>query len=510
MGRVGGRAVVVGASMAGLLAARVLADAYEHVTVLDRDQLGDDNARRRGVPQGAHAHALLPGGQAALDELFPGLTAELVAGGAATGDGLGQLRWHLGGHRFRRPWLGVEGLFATRPFIESRVRARTSAIPNIDITDRCDVLGLTAHDGTVDGVRLLRRLDGSAEEVLAADLVVDCSGRGSRTPARLSDLGFGPPPEDGTRLGLGYASRLFRVPPGTLGDDRAVMIDATVQNLRGGVMFAVEGDRWLVTLSGLLGEHPPTDDRGFAAFARSLAAPDIADATEQGHALSDPVAFKYPASLRRRYEALRSFPDGLLVMGDAVASFNPIYGQGMTVAALEAQVLQRLLERGRPPSPRQYFARIAKVVDVAWDMALGADLSYPQVEGERTRRTRMLNRYAARAQAAAARDATVAGTFIRVTGLVDPPQRLLAPRVAWRVLRKGHGPRPARSRSPIGRPIVSCPRRPREPARPSHPARQRHPHPDPRDRPPFDRGRGLRPREPRPEGGLGADAERDR
>jgi hypothetical protein len=197
----------------------------------------------------------------------------------------------------------------------------------------------------------------------------------------------------------------------------------------------LEGHRWMVTLAGILGDHPPTDPVGFLDFARSLRFPDIYQAVRDAEPLDDPVAFRFPASVRHRYEKLHRFPDGLLVMGDAVASFNPIYGQGMSVAALEALALRRHLEHGTAPRPRFWFRELARVVDVPWDIAAGGDLDFPGVQGRRTAKVRLVSAYLARLHAAAAHDADLAAAFLRVAGLVAPPGSLLRPGVAARVLR---------------------------------------------------------------------------
>jgi hypothetical protein len=191
----------------------------------------------------------------------------------------------------------------------------------------------------------------------------------------------------------------------------------------------------MVTLGGVLGDHPPTDPDGFLAFARSLRFPDIYETIWDAEPLDDPVAFRFPASVRHRYEQLHRFPDALLVLGDAVSSFNPIYGQGITVAALEALALRRHLEQGIEPQPRRVFADLARVVDVPWDIAAGGDLVFPGVPGRRTPKVRLLSAYLARLHAAAAHDATLASAFVRVIGMVAPPQSLLGPGVVLRVLR---------------------------------------------------------------------------
>ena len=440
MGRqVGERAVVLGASMAGLVAAQVLADGYGQVTVVDRDELPETTSHRRGVPHGRHIHALLARGHQALEELFGGLTAELVAHGVPAGDVLADARLYFSGHRLRRAPTGLGLVCASRPVLEGHVRARVRARPNVTMLDRCDVVGLaTTPDGRrVTGARVLRRADGSAEELLGADLVVDASGRGSRTPAWLDALGYPRPEREEVRIGLGYATRTYRLPPDALGGDLAVLQAATPGHPRAGALQVLEADRWMLTLAGILGDHPPTDPDGFLAFARSLRFPDIHEAVRDAEPLDDPVAFRFPASVRHRYERLDRFPDGLLVLGDAVASFNPIYGQGMSVAALEALTLRRHLERGVEPQPRRWFRDLARIIDVPWDMAAGGDLVFPGVPGRRTPKVRLVNAYLARLHAAAAHDAHLAGAFLRVAGLVAPPQTLLRPGVVLRVLRNG-------------------------------------------------------------------------
>lgn len=428
--QIGDRAVVLGAGMAGLLAARVLADAYAEVTVVDRDELPMVSGPRRGVPQDRHAHGLLARGQQALDELFPGFTAELIGNGVPAGDLLGQVRWYLSGGRLRQSDSGLIFLCASRPFLEGAVRARVRALPNVSLVERCDIVGLTTtlDQRRVTGARVLRRADGSAEEVLGADLVVDATGRGSRTPVWLEELGYQRPEEKRVRIGLGYATRTYRARPGALGGDLVI--------LGGGGLQVIEGNRYLVTLGGVLGDYPPTDPAGFLAFARSLPVPDIYQVICDAEPLDDPVAFRFPASVRRHYEQLARFPDGLLVVGDGVCSLNPMYAQGMTVAALEALTLRRHLQGGVAPQPRRFLRDVARVVDVPWQIAVGGDLANPGVEGRRTLTVKSMNAYLSRLHAAAVHDASLAIASVRVAGLVDRPQALLRPGVVRRVLRQ--------------------------------------------------------------------------
>ena len=257
--QIGDRAVVLGASMAGLLAAHVLAESYGQVIVIERDELPETSMHRRGVPHGRHLHALAARGQQALDELFPGLTAELVADGAKAGSLLADARMYLSGHRLRQTDTGLVLLCASRPFLEAHVRARVRAHPNVTLLERCDVVGLatTPDNRRVSGARVLRRADSSAEEVLLADLVVDASGRGSRTPTWLDSLGYSRPDLEQVRIGLAYATRMYRLPTDALNNDLAILDAATPQLPRTGALLALEGDQWMLTLAGILGDHPP-------------------------------------------------------------------------------------------------------------------------------------------------------------------------------------------------------------------------------------------------------------
>lgn len=437
MTRIGEHAVVLGAGIAGLLTARVLADAYRTVAVCDRDAVPPIGAHRRGVPQAWHVHGLHPRGRQVLDEFFPGLTARLIEQGAVTGDALGDSRWQLSGHQLGQVDIGLPVLMASRPFLEGHVRAQVSALPNVTIVECTDVVGLTttADRRRVTGVRVHGNVAGG-ERAVPADLVVDATGRGSRTPLWLSELGYPQPAVDRVDIGIGYATRLYRLRSGALGTDIAIATGGTPANPRGGALVAIEGGRHMLTLHGILGDHPPTDPAGFEAFAATLQFPDIADALRDAEPVTNPVQFRFPASVRHRYEQLRRFPAALLLIGDAVCSFNPVYAQGMTVAALQARTLRQLLTRGRIPTPRRYFAAIARTVNTPWDIGVGADLAFPNVSGARTAKIRMINSYLPKLHAAAATDVTLGRAFIRVMGMLDRPETLLRPDLVLRVLRQ--------------------------------------------------------------------------
>lgn len=428
------RAVVIGASMAGLLAARVLSEFFGQVTVLDRDALPAAAVSRRGVPQSRHTHGLLALGREILEGLFPGLTADLVGRGVAMGDMQADFRWYNDGRRLRPGHSGLSGLGVSRPLLESYIRSRVAATAGVEILDRHTVISPAADHRRVTGVRI-RSGDPAAEATMPADLVVDASGRGSRTPAWLAEIGFPGPVEESVRIKVVYVSRTYRREPHHFDGGNGVSVGAVPPDLRrGAAVVSQEGGRWMVTLAGALGDEPPTDPEGFAAFAATLAVPDVAELLRDAEPLDEPVRARFPASIRRRYEQLPAFPESYLVVGDAICSFNPVYGQGMTIAAAEALALRDCLRAGRTGLASRFFRRASRLIDVPWGIAVGSDLRFPEVEGARPLQLRLVNRYVSRLHIAAAQDPAVGRAFLRVANMLARPERLFAPDVAIRVL----------------------------------------------------------------------------
>jgi 2-polyprenyl-6-methoxyphenol hydroxylase-like FAD-dependent oxidoreductase len=441
--KIGDRAVVLGASMAGLLAARLLADAYLEVTVVERDVLTGVPEPRRAVPQGPHIHGLLAKGQQALEELFPGFTKELAANGVPVGDFGTSLSWYFKGRMIKKTETGLVCISAGRPRLEEEIRERVRALSNVRFLDEADIVGLIASDDRqrITGVRIQRHADGADEEVLPAELVVDATGRGSRTPRWLTELGYPEVPEERVKIDLTYTTADFATLPfDPIGDGVGLVCVANPAQPRGGTLARIPG-RYQLSLYGFLGDHAPTDRAGFLAYAKSLPVPEIYRAVEHAEMITEPVAMKFPADVRHHYERMDRLPAGLLVVGDAACIFNPIYAQGMTVAAIGALVLRKHLELGQPPKPRAFFKDLAAVIDAPWDMAAGGDLGFPGVQGKRTLKVRMGNSYIPMLQSAAARDARLSDAFLRAAGLVDPPQALMRPGVITRVLRQARAPR---------------------------------------------------------------------
>jgi 2-polyprenyl-6-methoxyphenol hydroxylase-like FAD-dependent oxidoreductase len=426
-----GRAIVVGASMAGLCTARALHETFGEVIVLDRDALPDGPAPRRGVPQGRHAHGILARGLAALDELFDGLSIELIQRGALPGDVQLDMHWWLDGRLLAPARSGLGGLAVSRPLLEDVIRRRVAALPGVMIVADCEAVDLlpSAEGSRVAGVGTARA--GSLAVVGDADLVVDAGGRASRSPIWLRSLGYPAAAEEGIDVRLTYVSRLFHRTGRELNGRLGTAIAAYPGSPRAGLVLAQEGDRFIASISGWFGEVPPTDGAGMTAWAQGLAAGDIAEIFGGARPLGDPVPMRFPPAVRRRYELLDDFPGGYLVTGDAVCSFNPIYGQGMTVLALEALLLRDLLAEGRDDLPRRFFAGVAELIEAPWSLANRNDLRFPQSGGGAAETD--YDRYLARLRHRLADDPVLATAFLRVTNLVDAPESLLAPEIMARV-----------------------------------------------------------------------------
>jgi 2-polyprenyl-6-methoxyphenol hydroxylase-like FAD-dependent oxidoreductase len=439
----GDRAIVLGASMGGLLAARVLADFYRTIVVIERDELPDDPVTRRGVPQGRHPHALLARGAHILEELFPGLLDELVAAGAPVLDDGDLSRVHMsyGGHvvvqsgQLTGDHKAMALYVPSRALLERHVRRRLQALDNVTIHDGQDAAELLANaDWTrVVGVRVTGR-DGDTPQELAADLVVDAMGRGAHTPAFLESLGYGRPAEDRIVMHTVYVSQQLRIPPEALTEVLALISPAPGRPT-GMFLARNEHDTWLFTLFGMVGHEPPRDLDGMLSFAEDYVPAHFLAAVRAGEPLGPVVQHRMPCSQWRRYDKMRRLPDGLLACGDAICSFNPIYGQGMSVAALDAMALRDCLRRGVADLPRRYFRAAAKAIGVAWQTGATSDLAFPEVEGRRTPSMRVTNRLVDSVLTACESDNEVTTQFFRVTGLLDPPPRLLRPAFLYRIAR---------------------------------------------------------------------------
>lgn len=428
-----GGAVVIGASMGGLLAARVLADRFDQVTIVDRDDLPDGAASRKGVPQGRHAHGLLASGEQVLRDLFPGLMEDLVSAGAQCVTVRQARWWQYGGYRIG--CTAPDGTFLTRPLLEAEVRQRVLSRPNVTL-QRAAAYGLDVADGQVTGV-VTGDADGQGR--LPAQFTVDASGRGSRVANWLAAAGYPEPPVARVHMDMTYATRLYRRTAGRLPDGTwIVTISDPDRSKRLAVAFPIEGDRWIVTLAGFHGDNAPADDAGYLAFAESLPTDEVAGIIRDEEPAGEIVAHRLPSSQWRHFEKVNSHPARFLALGDAICSFNPIYGQGMSTAALQAVALGTCLDRYGPAAeglPRRFYHAAAKIIANPWAVAAGGDFCYPQTTGPKPPLVGPLNQYVKKAVIAAQHDPAVAAAIYQVQNLLAPPPSLMKPPVMMRVLR---------------------------------------------------------------------------
>lgn len=431
-------AVVLGASMAGLGAARVLCEHFERVTLVERDALGDVPGKRKGVPQGEHAHGLLASGYRVLDEYFPGMMNDLVATGALRGDVSGDFLWFNFGRWKLRADSGLPGFCVSRPMLETAVRRRVRALPKITLLSEHDVEAPVYDAGAsrVTGVVVKNRGTGEST-TLEADLVIDALGRGSSSPQWLASWGFGEVTVELVKVDVGYASARFERRPGDVfGSNGAVITGTAPRETRHGFIIGAENNQWVVTLCGVLRDYPQTELARWREFARSLPTPVLFELVKDREPLTELTSYRFPANQRRWFSRLPRFPPAYLVLGDAVCSFNPAYGQGMSVALSEAKALEECLAEGDKRLAPRFFKRVDGLLDAPWAITTGEDLRHPTVEGKRPFGFGFVSRYMERAHHVAAYDPVVARRFFEVANLVASPTAMMAPGVAWRVLRK--------------------------------------------------------------------------
>lgn len=454
------QAVVVGGSIAGLLAARALAEVCAQVTVVERDQYPQEPGFRAGTPQSRHVHVLLARGRHILEELFPGISAELQQRGATGADMLGDMAYCQGATWLPRLPSDVWTLLCSRSLLEWQIkRMLLDHCANVRILERHEVVGLVATPGgeRVTGVRLRKRpgptteadppgatLDDAANvaaNTLVADLVIDASGRHSKSSAWLRELGYDAPAESRVDSHISYASRVYALPepPGGRSWRGMVVSWDPPRHLRGGVIWPQEDGSWLVTLGGAGGENPPTDEVGFIAFAQSLPVPEFYEAIREGEPQTPIYGYADMSNFRRYFERLKRLPDGFVALGDTFCAFDPVYGQGMSVAAMGSALLRDMLRqratRDLHNFGRRFHRALARQVALPWQMATAIDVRVPGAEGGTTGLTTyLMQRYLDRVTRLLPTMEQAERAFIGAAHFVAPPRTLFAPAILVRAL----------------------------------------------------------------------------
>jgi 2-polyprenyl-6-methoxyphenol hydroxylase-like FAD-dependent oxidoreductase len=442
----GQHAVIIGGSMAGLMTARVLSDHFDTVTVLERDHIDDRPAIHKSIPQGNHLHALLLGGQQVLSSLYPDFANTLRGLGAvpcrAGKEAVFYLpegkAYSLTGSVSEPRDLGFDTYLQSRGLLEHCVRQYTVAHANVRFISDSIVQGLMYEGERVCGVRYSQA---GASESLAADLVVDAGGRGSHVPRWLTELGFSTPAETTIGVDFAYASAKFRIPASYDEPDRLLAFFGKPPDFpNGGLLEEIEDHTWHVSLGGRFGDYPPGDEDGFLAFAKSLHHPKLHELIKDAERVTDISTYRFPTSIQRHYERLTSFPERFVVLGDAISSFNPLYGQGMSSAALQVKALQQVLaervtaSQGLEGLARNFFPQAAAVVITPWTLAANQDLAYPQTTGERPPNMAAGAQYFAALSALVAEDVGVHRLVVEVFNLAKPLSALMEEPLQSRVL----------------------------------------------------------------------------
>jgi flavin-dependent dehydrogenase len=431
-------AVVIGGSIAGLTAARILSDHFARVTVIERDQMPDGQEFRKGVPQGRHAHILLKRGQMILEQLFPNISSELIAGGAETINAGTDLAF-CSPHGWLPTFASeLELIGASRRLLDYVVYSRLAEIPNISFRTATDVLSLCV-DGTgrhVIGLEVNDRENGRITE-LPANLVVDASGRASKAPQWLTQLGYEAPTELTVNAFAGYATRLYQQPISDRAWKSIYVMPIPPEMPRGGIILPMENGGWQVTLIGIGRDYPPTDEAGFLEFAHSLNSPEIYEAIKDAQPLTAPYGYRRAENRLRQFDKLPAYLEGFLAMGDAVYALNPVYGQGMTLASIASQLLNDCLVEQKAKGETADFTGLAsrfqkmlgKELIAPWQQATSEDMRWPETEGKQALgpAMKMVNGYFAQVMQAMPHSVKVTDAFYRVQHMVAPPTSLMRP-----------------------------------------------------------------------------------
>jgi 2-polyprenyl-6-methoxyphenol hydroxylase-like FAD-dependent oxidoreductase len=436
---------VVGGSIGGMVAARVLADHFDRVVIVERDLFPTGDENRPGVPHARHLHFLLKRGLMIIEELFPGVKSDLLAAGSQLveqGEDFRMLyRWGWS----PKTKVGVEICTFTRPLLESTIRQHLLELPNVEILEGYEAHGLAGDRERVTGLRIQprNRTDGTEVITLQADLVVDTSGRPSSAPEWLKEIGCEAPDETVVDAFWGYATRIYEIPENFQADWKVIAIlNRPPYQPRAGIIQPIEGNRWLVSVAGVMRDYPPTDEEGFLAFARSLSSPEVYNAISVAKPLTGIRGFRRTANRLRHFEKLSRMPEGFVALGDSVCAFNPVYGQGMTLTCIQAMELGRCLREGAGRVDGLLFhKRVAKLVAASWALATGEDLRWPATQGgEINGRVRFMHWYIDNVIHLMTQDADVYRRFQLVNHMLAGPETLFHPAILGKVLRRSMMP----------------------------------------------------------------------
>jgi 2-polyprenyl-6-methoxyphenol hydroxylase-like FAD-dependent oxidoreductase len=431
-------AVVIGAGMGGFMAAAALSGFFTNVIIVERDELPRKPTLRKGVPQGAHVHTFLGYAVQAMDELLPGLMEQLYAAGAVRIRRNFDIWFHDTSGPTPIRDVGLLTPSVTRPLLEHVTRERVLAETNVRINDKTRLLMFeSGPDGRVVGVKVSG--DGAESETISADLVVDCSGRGSRLPGWLEERGDGAVPAQSLEIAMSYTSGLFRPPPEQRDKKWACLMLAIPPALRAAYLTPVDGGFWLATMYGRAGDSAPRDHEGFLDWAQGLAHPCIHERLVKAEPVTRLRSYNIPKGVWHRFDKMDDFPNGVLPLGEVFTSFNPMYGQGISLAAGQALSLRRALQQCAETGSQRdlatlYFQGCEDLNATGWSVMETRDLAYSSTKGERPADLEERWRMGHAIRLLAEKDPHVHALSVRVTHLLEPPSSLQRPDIVRRAL----------------------------------------------------------------------------
>lgn len=432
------KAIVIGGSMAGKFAAKVLSTSFKEVIIIEAGERWDGKSSRKRVPQSNHPHVLLKGGENAIEELFPNITNELIEAGSIINNFTRDLKWHQFG-LWKQPFIGeVHMIQQSRPLLEWHIQKRIHQISNITIKYETLVKGVLvdAKLNKVCGVKV-KYLETNTQEEVHADLVVDASGFGSKSIEWLREYEI-KVQEEKVRIDLFYATKMFKLKENEeLDCCNMLMSPSFPDNPYGVLIQTIEDNRYFVTFSGYANEKAPQTDDEFYDFAENLSISNVTDFLNKAEGITGIKTYKIPYQVRRRFDLVNNVPEGLLVIGDAQCRFDPVFGQGVSVAAMEAHQLQLLLQDRKQLDKtftQQFYKKAATIIETPWDMTTTEISRHPQLKRELTTKQKFQLWYTKQIYRLSASNSDVYIRLVRVMNLIRSPFHLFHPKVLLSVL----------------------------------------------------------------------------
>lgn len=432
-------AIVLGGSIGGLMTARVLSDYYKKVTIIEKDKVIFAPETRKGQPHAKHLHSLQYVALNAILKYFPNLKKQLINQGGIEIDLINSLNYYSHGGFKKKFNIGKNVVSTSRILLEHLIRENTLAIPNIELQDQSTSIELLMLDDKSRAIGIIVKQEGSAELThFYGDLVVDSMGRGSRMPQWLEKMGYASPKKSKVKINLVYSTRLYeKDPEDPRGKDRIFYRPTPPSEKLGAGLIPIEGSKWILTLSGSHGILPSTKHEDVLAFLKSLSCSSFYNILSTCKPIDEAVQYRFKESVWRHYEKLNKFPLGVLVLGDAIFSFNPIYAQGMTSLALQVVELDKLLKKNTSEDKltAQYFKAIQKIGKKCWNSSTIEDFRYPETIGKKPPLINLINNFLNILQTVSNKDSVVSEAYFNVVMMLKPSSSLFNPLILWRLIK---------------------------------------------------------------------------